>query len=110
MGAEGDHLHRSPAEPSLTLLPVHSATPGTEVTILEEGVGLLNPLDQAPLFLQFLISWDPLFFFLGYGWRGGRGQDQRASKKERVLDEIPPGKFHGNILLKDHSSFNFLPE
>jgi hypothetical protein len=51
-----------------------------------------------------------LLFFFGYGWRGGRGQDQRASKKERVLDEIPAGEPHGDILLKDHSSFNFLPK
>jgi hypothetical protein len=67
MGAEGDNLHGGPAKPLLTLLPIHAAMPGTEVTILKEGVGLLNPLGQLPLFLQFLISWDPLFFFLGYG-------------------------------------------
>jgi hypothetical protein len=63
MGAESDNLHGGPAEPFLTLLPVHSATPGTEVTTLEEGVGLVNPLFKFTLSLQLFISGNPWFFF-----------------------------------------------
>jgi hypothetical protein len=101
MGAEDDHLHWGPAETFFTFFAIHSAAPGAEVTILEKRVSLLNPLGQLPLFLQILISWDPLFFFLGYGERGGRGEEQRASKEERALDEMPPGEFHTDILLKN---------
>jgi hypothetical protein len=110
MGAEDDDLQGSLAEPSFTFFPIDPAAPGTEVTVLEERVGLFNPLGQLPLFFQFLISWSPLFFFVGHGGRRGRGEEQRASEKERLLDEIPAGEFHGDILLKDHDSFNFLPE
>jgi len=70
-GAEDDELHGSPAKPSLTLISVHPAAPGAELTILKKGIGLLNPPGQLPFFLQFLIGWDPLFFFFGDGMRGG---------------------------------------
>jgi hypothetical protein len=73
-GAEDDELHRSPAEPFFSLFPVYSATPRTELAILKHGIGLLNPLGQLPLFLQFLISGNPRFFFFGYGKRK-RGEE-----------------------------------
>lgn len=110
MGAEDDDLQRSPAEPFITFFPIDPAPPGAEVAILKERIGLLNPLGQLPLFFQFLISWGPLFFFFGQGGGRGRGEEQRASEKERLLHEIPAGKFHGDILLKGRDSFNFLPE
>jgi hypothetical protein len=104
MGAEDDDLQRSPAEPFFTFFPIDSAAPGTEVTVLEERVGLLNPLGKFTFFLKLLISWDPLFFFFGHGGRRGRGEEYRTPKKERVLDEIPAGEFHGDILLKNKNS------
>jgi hypothetical protein len=106
MGAEGDHLRRSSAEPSFPFFPIDPTTPGTEVTILEEGVSVLNPLFKFTLSLQLFIGGHPWFFFFGDCERGGRGEEQRASKEERILDEIPAGEFHGDILLKDENLFN----
>jgi hypothetical protein len=49
----------SPTKPLFSLLPIHSTLSGAELTILEEGIGLLNPLSQFTLHLQFLIGWNP---------------------------------------------------
>jgi hypothetical protein len=108
MDAEGDNLHGSPAEPSLPLFSIDPTSPGTELAILKEGISLLYLLSQLALFLQFFISGDPIFFFFGCSRRGGRGEEQGASKKDSVLDEIPAGESHGDILLKDPRSFNSL--
>ena len=63
MNAEDNDLHGSPAEPSFPFFPIDPTTPGTEVTILEEGVGLLNPLFKFTLSLQLFIGGHPWFFF-----------------------------------------------
>jgi hypothetical protein len=75
MSAEGNHLHGSPAEPFFPFFPIDSTTAGAEVAILEEGIGLIYPSSQLSLFLQFLIGWDPLFFFFGEGERGRMGEE-----------------------------------
>jgi hypothetical protein len=56
---ENNRFDRSPAESLLSFLPIHPTHPGTELTILEEGIGLLDPLSQLTLHLQFLIGRNP---------------------------------------------------
>jgi len=71
MEAEDDRLDRSPAEPLLPFLPIHSAPSGTELTVLEEVIGLLDPLGQPAFFLQLRVSGLPPFL-LGSGFGRGR--------------------------------------
>jgi len=57
-------------------LPIHSTLPGTELAISEERISLLDSLSQLPLRLQFLIGWNPFYFFL-LRWVDG---DRREKK------------------------------
>jgi len=50
MKTEDDWFEWSPAESPLTLLPIHSAPPGTELAVLEDGAGLLDPPGQLTFF------------------------------------------------------------
>jgi hypothetical protein len=99
MGAEGDNFDGGSTEPSLPFFPINPALPGTELAILEERVGLLNPLSKFTFFLKLLIGWNPWFFFLRYGRGRGRGENERTAKEETISYEIPAGEFHGDILL-----------
>jgi hypothetical protein len=46
---KNDRFDRGPTESSFTLLPIHPTLPGTELTIFEERIGLLDPLSQFTL-------------------------------------------------------------
>jgi hypothetical protein len=67
------------AKSFFTLLPIHSAPPGTELTAIEEIIGLLDPLSQFSLLLQFLVSWMPFFLLLLFGTSKDWGEEQGAS-------------------------------
>jgi hypothetical protein len=73
--AENDGLQGRPAEALLSLLPIHSAPPGTELAVLEDRIGLLDPLGQLTFLLQFCVSWLPPCFL-----RGGLSQGRRKKK------------------------------
>jgi hypothetical protein len=66
---------RSPTETLFSFLPIHSTLSGTEVTILEEGIGPLDPLSQFTLCLQFLIGWNPSNLLLLPGMKRNRGKE-----------------------------------
>jgi hypothetical protein len=67
---EDNRLHRSPTEPSFPLLPIYPTTPGTELAMFEDAIGLLDPLGQFALSLQFLVSWNPSFILLFSSMKG----------------------------------------
>jgi hypothetical protein len=46
--AEDNGLKGRPAESLFALCPVHPALAWTEMAILKEGIGFLNPLGQFP--------------------------------------------------------------
>jgi hypothetical protein len=69
----------SPTESFFSLLPIHSTLSGAELTILEEGVGLLDPLSQFTLHLQFLISWNPLNLLLLPSMKRNRRKENRTT-------------------------------
>ncbi len=94
MSPKDDGSQRTPAEPLLTLFPVHPALPGTEVAILEDVVGFLDLLGKLPLILQLRIRWAPCFS-LFRSIQGSGIEKQRATKEESIFDEIPTGSFHG---------------
>ena len=94
VGAEDHHFGGSPAEAFLSLLSVDSAPPGTELTAIEGIIGLLDPLSQFSLLLQFLISWMPFFLLLLFGTRGGWEEKQGAAQKEKTFNEIAAREFH----------------
>ena len=50
---ENHGFGRSLAEPSFTLLSIHPTLSGTELAILKDGVGLLDPLSQFTLLSSF---------------------------------------------------------
>jgi hypothetical protein len=75
VGTEDDEFHRSSAEPSFAFFSVHTTAPGTELAILEDGIGLLDSLGKCPLFLQLLISRGPWFFLSWGGMRGNRSEE-----------------------------------
>jgi hypothetical protein len=51
MVAEDHRFERSPAEPFFTYFPIHPTPPGTELTMLENGVSMFDPLSQLTSFL-----------------------------------------------------------
>jgi hypothetical protein len=51
MKAENHRSEWSSAEPFFPFFPIHPTPPGTELTMLEDGVSLLDPLSQLTLFL-----------------------------------------------------------
>jgi hypothetical protein len=85
---------RSLAEPPFALFPIHPALAGAEPAMLEDAVGLLDPLTEFSLFLQFLISWLPLVSPFLSGLKGSGREKQRASQKERPSDKIPSPDLH----------------
>jgi hypothetical protein len=73
---ENHRLDRSPTESLFSFLPIHPTHPWTELTILEEGIGLLDPLSQFTFPLQFFIGRNPfLLLFL-------RGMERESRKEE----------------------------
>ena len=91
LSAENHDSGRSPAEPPFSLLPIHSTLPWAELALLEDGVGLLDPLSQFTLTLQFLIGRMPLLSLFLLGVKGDRRDEQRATQDESPFDEIPAG-------------------
>lgn len=51
LSAKDHGFGRSPTDPSFAFLAIHPALPRTELTILEYGVGLLDPLSEFTLSL-----------------------------------------------------------
>jgi len=89
LSAENHDSGWGPAETSFALLPIHPTLPGTEFALLKDGVGLLDPLSQFTLTLQFLIGRMPSLSLFLFGMKGDRREKQRATQDERTFDEIP---------------------
>jgi hypothetical protein len=66
----------SPTESLLSLSPIHPTLSGAELTILEEGIGLLNPVSQFTFHLQFLIGWNPLNLLLLSSMKRNRRKEE----------------------------------
>ncbi len=81
LGAVNHGFDRSPAEPFFALLPIYPALPGTELAILEDTIGLFDPLSKFTLLLQFLISWKPSFSLFPFGMKGYGREEQRAAQE-----------------------------
>jgi len=94
MITENHRLERSPTESLDTLVPIHAALPWAELAILEEGIGLLNPLSQFTLHLQFLIGWNPICI-LPLSRKTGNGREKkRTPYQERTSNEISAREVH----------------
>jgi hypothetical protein len=84
----------SPTESLFSFLSIHSTLSGAELTILEEGIGLLDPQSQFTLHLQFLIGRNPSNLLLLPGMKKNRGKQNRTTQQQRVPEEIPARELH----------------
>ena len=91
---ENHQLGGCPAKTHFTLESVYPALPGAEVTVLEDGKGLFDPLGQLSLGLQFEVARAPAFPFDRLGIEVPGGEYQHTAHEERMPDEIPAGNFH----------------
>jgi hypothetical protein len=76
--AKNHRLDRSSAESLLSLLPIYTTLPRTELATFKEGVSLFNSLSQFALHLQFLIGRNPFLFFPLSCKSGSRKEAKRA--------------------------------
>jgi len=76
-------------EPYLPPLTIYPAAPRTELAILEESIGLLDPPSQFTLMFQSFISWVPSLYLLLSGIKGDRIQEKRAAQNKRAFYKIP---------------------
>ena len=94
VSTENHGFDRSPAEPPFAPLPIYPTLTGTELALLENGVGLLDPLSKLTLSLQFLIGWMPFLSLFLLCIKGDWRQEQRTAQEEGVFYEIPASDLH----------------
>ena len=90
LGAKDHGLDRSPAEPDLAFQSIYPTLAWTEFTLLEDAVGLFDPLDQFTLLLHLDISWKPLVSFCLSRTGDGR-KEKRTAQKEETSEKNPTG-------------------
>jgi len=67
---------RGTAESSFTFFPVCPTMPWAELAVLEDSIGLFDPLSQFPLFLQVFIGRLPGFSSFLSGVKGDRIEEE----------------------------------
>jgi len=90
-----DHnLGRRLAESSFAILPIYATPTGAKLALLKQRVGLLDPMCQFTVLLQFPIGGIPSLSWFSRCIKRPVRQKQRASQDDRALYEISPRQLH----------------
>jgi hypothetical protein len=93
LGAGNHNSVRSPAKALFSFKPIDTTLPRAKFTFLEYGIGLINPLGQLSLILQFLIGRMPGLSILRAVNRDGRNEEG-TTDDERILKELSASYLH----------------
>jgi hypothetical protein len=99
--AENHGFDWSPTESLFSPLPIHTALPWTELTIFEQGIGLLNSPSQFTFPFQSLIGRNPSNLLIWSSTKGRGRKEQRAPQEQGILNEMATCKLHTEYSFAD---------